>query len=708
MKNLKLIISFLLISLTTISQDAFFSNFDRSFSLANPSAIGMSEDINLTMIHRSQWMSIVRPFSTSQFEGFYPIRKANSNKKIATVGISFINERLGESGSITTNQFALTGAYNFEFDNSNYLAAGLKVGYFNGATDLSSISTGSQFTNGYYDPTSSLGENVNNPVVNGLEISPSFTWFSNDSLGNNKYYIGITGFNINQPISSSKDLSLVEDFRMPMRIALTGGGNIGFGEFSINPKGLVMLQGGLTHVILGSDFIYDLAKDSEKKAAIGVGGFYRLNDAAIMSLKYLSNKMDIGLTYDFTTSSIADPLSTKTGSFEMFLNYKIQQLKKIKTFDFVIEVYDQDSKQLIEANAQFNNTKLNESGLLFNNLSKSSVSLNQKDEYKIYISKEGYNTDTLSVMNNSDESKIQKVYLTKTIRLFDLELDILDKETNEPVSVTITLVDQNSGEQKEIGSGNKLLTELESGKKHTISLNAEGYENAVLELRYDKYGTLSKTMYVSKTKPEVIATQLQLIVLDETTKKAIKSTVMAINLTDPENQENSLIAINNFPPESYPLEIGNKFEILVTKEGYFNQKIKIEAIETKDLKKVILLSAIEVGKSIIVEDLLFMTGKNALDERSFRILDQLVDFLNQNSTIRIELAGHTDSDGADLFNQTLSEGRAKSAVNYLNSKGVNTSRLEAKGYGESQPLAPNTSPKGKAKNRRVELKIIGK
>ena len=289
-----------------------------------------------------------------------------------------------------------------------------------------------------------------------------------------------------------------------------------------------------------------------------------------------------------------------------------------------------------------------------------------------------------------------------------MELDILDKETNEPVNVTITLVDQNSGEQNEIGSGSKLLTELESGKKHTISLNAEGYENAVLELRYDKYGTLSKTMYVSKTKPEIVATQLQLIVLDEITKKAIKSTVMAINLTDPNNQESSLIALNNFPPESYPLEIGNKFEILVTKEGYFNQKIKINAMDDKVLKQVVLLSSIEVGKSIIVDDLLFMTGNNALDERSYRILDQLVDFLNQNPTIRIELAGHTDSDGSDVSNQTLSEGRAQSAVNYLNNKGVNTNRLEAKGYGESQPLAPNTSPKGKAKNRRVELKIIGK
>ena len=120
------------------------------------------------------------------------------------------------------------------------------------------------------------------------------------------------------------------------------------------------------------------------------------------------------------------------------------------------------------------------------------------------------------------------------------------------------------------------------------------------------------------------------------------------------------------------------------------------------------MSPIEVGKSIIVEDLLFKTGKNALDKRSYRILDQLVDFLNQNPTIKIELAGHTDSDGSEVFNQKLSEGRAQSAVNYLNSKGVNTNRLVAKGYGESKPLSPNTSAEAKAKNRRVELKIIGK
>ena len=65
--------------------------------------------------------------------------------------------------------------------------------------------------------------------------------------------------------------------------------------------------------------------------------------------------------------------------------------------------------------------------------------------------------------------------------MFDFELEVLDKETNEPVQVSISLVDQNTGEQEDLGNTDKLLTELESGKKHTISLNAEGYENTVLE-----------------------------------------------------------------------------------------------------------------------------------------------------------------------------------------------------------------------------------
>ena len=82
--------------------------------------------------------------------------------------------------------------------------------------------------------------------------------------------------------------------------------------------------------------------------------------------------------------------------------------------------------------------------------------------------------------------------------------------------------------------------------------------------------------------------------------------------------------------------------------------------------------------------------------------------MSHNPTLTIEIAGHTDSDGTEAFNQTLSEGRAQSAVDYLINKGISKERLIAKGYGESQPLEENDTMDHKAQNRRVELKILGK
>jgi outer membrane protein OmpA-like peptidoglycan-associated protein len=76
----------------------------------------------------------------------------------------------------------------------------------------------------------------------------------------------------------------------------------------------------------------------------------------------------------------------------------------------------------------------------------------------------------------------------------------------------------------------------------------------------------------------------------------------------------------------------------------------------------------------------------------------------QIAKVRVE--GHTDSVGSDETNLTLSQGRAESVMKYLTDKGVDASRLEAKGFGESKPLADNKTEEGRAKNRRVEFVIV--
>jgi outer membrane protein OmpA-like peptidoglycan-associated protein/tetratricopeptide (TPR) repeat protein len=121
---------------------------------------------------------------------------------------------------------------------------------------------------------------------------------------------------------------------------------------------------------------------------------------------------------------------------------------------------------------------------------------------------------------------------------------------------------------------------------------------------------------------------------------------------------------------------------------------------------------IEVNKPIVMENVYYDFNKATLKPESYPSLDSLVSLLNFYPKMIIEISAHTDNKGSDKYNMTLSEKRAKSVVDYLISKGIDASRLQSKGYGESMPIAPNTlengkdNPEGRAKNRRTEFKVL--
>lgn len=114
----------------------------------------------------------------------------------------------------------------------------------------------------------------------------------------------------------------------------------------------------------------------------------------------------------------------------------------------------------------------------------------------------------------------------------------------------------------------------------------------------------------------------------------------------------------------------------------------------------------EERKQFTLENLLFENNSAVIDEESFSILNNLVDFLKNEPDSKFEIGGHTDNVGADNDNQTLSENRAKAVIAYLVSKGIDASQLVAKGYGETIPVADNTTPEGRAQNRRTEVRKL--
>lgn len=143
-------------------------------------------------------------------------------------------------------------------------------------------------------------------------------------------------------------------------------------------------------------------------------------------------------------------------------------------------------------------------------------------------------------------------------------------------------------------------------------------------------------------------------------------------------------------------------------EGYLNATDSVE-VASEDVTPVIknvFLTQIEVGLTVRLKNIYFDFDKTTLKSESFVELDRVVDFLNRNSSVSIEIAGHTDNKGSDTYNQNLSQGRSQSVVDYLISKGIDPARLEARGYGESKPVETNETEEGRAINRRVEFTVL--
>lgn len=209
-------------------------------------------------------------------------------------------------------------------------------------------------------------------------------------------------------------------------------------------------------------------------------------------------------------------------------------------------------------------------------------------------------------------------------------------------------------------------------------------------------------------KPDPV-TYMEGIVFDEKSKEPLGA---SFELIDLETKE--VVVASNSSDESGEflvcLPAGRNYALNVNKEGYLFYSENFTLTETKDLKPVhkdVPLKKFEVGKSIVLKNVFFDTDKFDLKSQSYAELDKLVQFLQNNPSLKVEIGGHTDNIGNSEDNQLLSKNRAKSVLQYLIQEGISASRLTFAGYAATEPIASNDTPEGRAQNRRTELKIIG-
>jgi outer membrane protein OmpA-like peptidoglycan-associated protein len=197
-------------------------------------------------------------------------------------------------------------------------------------------------------------------------------------------------------------------------------------------------------------------------------------------------------------------------------------------------------------------------------------------------------------------------------------------------------------------------------------------------------------------------------VLNAKTQQPLETDLLYTNLG---NQRPAGTAHSNPQSGAYQIVLpgGCNYSFYAQAPGFYAVSENLDLTQLgayTEMERDILMQPIEVGEVIRLNNVFFDTGKADLRPESKTELDRLHELLQANPGLRIQIEGHTDNVGSDADNLALSQNRCNSVVAYLVAKGIAPARLQAKGFGEARPIAPNDTDSGRQQNRRVEFRIL--
>ncbi len=258
----------------------------------------------------------------------------------------------------------------------------------------------------------------------------------------------------------------------------------------------------------------------------------------------------------------------------------------------------------------------------------------------------------------------------------------------------------------------KYTLKLPLKKSYNLQLKAKGMQSVATTVdlsAVDEYKEIEKDLFVANP-PKLFLLITGIVYNKKTNKPFDLNQTFEIHIND---DPASLAKIDRTSAKyEVKLDLGKQYNVHAESPGFYPISEIVDASkETSTVKVVkdIYIAPIEVGASIKLNNIFFDFGKSTLKPTSFPELDKLIEFLKENPTIKVEIAGHTDNKGKPDKNLQLSRWRARSVQLYLIEKGgLTATRVKFNGYGQTKPVAENKTEKGRAQNRRVEFTILGK
>ncbi|MFQ3576698.1 MAG: OmpA family protein [Cytophagales bacterium] len=330
--------------------------------------------------------------------------------------------------------------------------------------------------------------------------------------------------------------------------------------------------------------------------------------------------------------------------------------------------------------------------------------------------------DVSAVLEYSTKDSVI-LYLKPSNALVSGKLILENTKGSIPLSAEPILLlngkELNNNLQNELGLGD-FKVDFETGeysiklalkKSYDLQIKAKGFLSTPVKIdlsKTEEYKEIQRDLFV--TDPPKLHLLITGKVYDRKTNKLFDpNKEFSIKVND---GDASLVKINR-ADASYEvkLDLGKYYTLNATAPGYYPQFESVDVTNEKQTVKVVkdlFIAPIEVGQSIKLNNIFFDFGKSTLQPASFPELDKLAKFLEDNPTINVEIAGHTDNKGSAEKNMQLSRWRARAVQLYLvEQKGIDIKRVKFNGYGMTKPVADNKTETGRALNRRVEFTILG-
>ncbi|MES0491520.1 MAG: OmpA family protein [Leptospirales bacterium] len=290
---------------------------------------------------------------------------------------------------------------------------------------------------------------------------------------------------------------------------------------------------------------------------------------------------------------------------------------------------------------------------------------------------------------------------------------VVDKKTGQTLEDIQPVIFEDNPAKTKKGEGETFAYKVEAGKTYVLKVDHEDYEPLV-------YKVDGRKLIAGQRKNVILPLIIKDVwgfighVFDLKTKNPIHKVKIYVTWKDEQDKSDFTDKKGDFRMKIGPK---TKYDIILKKRGYFTVRAKFSTVGKKpgyyDIMKSMNtpIQKEEVGATIEFGPILFDTGSWAITPTGALVLNKMAQFLKDNPKIVVELGAHTDSQGNAKSNQTLSQKRAQSAVEYLIRMGIIDTRITAKGYGENKlknHCADGVKCSGGEHqvNRRIELTVL--